>query len=158
MTKFRTQQRALELLDWWERELDACYDGQPSHPVFVALRETIVAKDIPKQPFADLLKAFRQDQTVKRYPTWDDVLDYCVYSANPVGRLVLYLCGYRDEPNASDFPTPPAPRCSSRISGRTFRATSKRVASTFRSTSPRTHGVSRSTTSSRAASTDATLR
>src|SRR5882762_302305 len=90
--------RALELLGWWERELNACYDGRPSHAVFVALRETIVAKNIPKQPFADLLKAFRQDQTVKRYPTWDAVLDYCIYSANPVGRLVLYLCGYRDEP------------------------------------------------------------
>src|SRR6266853_455325 len=89
--------RALELLHWWERELDGCYQGKPSHPVFVALRETIVAKDIPKQPFADLLKAFRQDQTVKRYPNWDAVLGYCVYSANPVGRLVLYLCGYRDE-------------------------------------------------------------
>ena len=89
--------RALELLDWWERELDGCYEGKPEHPVFVALRETIVAKDIPKQPFADLLRAFRQDQVVKRYPTWESVLDYCVYSANPVGRLVLYLCGYRDE-------------------------------------------------------------
>ena len=88
--------RALELLDWWERELDACYDAQPSHPVFVALRETVVAKDIPKQPFADLLRAFRQDQTVKRYPTWVAMLGYCEYSANPVGRLVLYLCGYRD--------------------------------------------------------------
>ena len=91
------RERALELLDWWERELDACYEGRPSHPVFVALRETIAAKDVPKQPFADLLKAFRQDQLVKRYPTWDAVLDYCVYSANPVGRLVLYLCRYRDE-------------------------------------------------------------
>src|SRR5229473_4419306 len=90
-------QRALDLLAWWERELDACYEGKPSHPVFVALRETIVAKDIPKQSFADLLKAFRQDQTIKRYPTWDAVLGYCVYSANPVGRLVSYLCGYRDE-------------------------------------------------------------
>ena len=89
--------RALELLDWWEYELDACYLGQPLHPVFVALRETVVAKDVPKSPFADLLKAFRRDQTVKRYGTWDAVLDYCVYSANPVGRLVLYLCGYRDE-------------------------------------------------------------
>jgi squalene synthase HpnC len=89
--------RALELLDWWERELDACYAGSPSHAVFVALRETVVTKDIPKQPFADLLKAFRQDQTVTRYPTWDAVLDYCRYSANPVGRLVLYLCGYGDE-------------------------------------------------------------
>jgi len=89
--------RALELLRWWEHELDACYEGRPSHAVFVALGETIAGKDIPKQPFADLLKAFRQDQTVKRYSDWASVLDYCVYSANPVGRLVLYLCGYRDE-------------------------------------------------------------
>ncbi len=91
-------QRALDLLNWWERELDLCYQGIPSHAVFIALRETIVAKGIPKQPFADLLKAFRQDQTVKRYPTMDDLFAYCIYSANPVGRLVLYLCGYRDEP------------------------------------------------------------
>jgi squalene synthase HpnC len=89
--------RALELLAWWEHELDGCYEGKPSHAVFVALRETIVTKDIPKQPFADLLKAFRQDQTVKRYSDWDAVLGYCVNSANPVGRLVLYLCDYRDE-------------------------------------------------------------
>ena len=91
-------QRALELLNWWERELGLCYEGRPAHAVYIALRETIIAKDIPRQPFADLLKAFRQDQTVKRYSTWEAVLDYCVYSANPVGRLVLYLCGYRDEP------------------------------------------------------------
>src|SRR5216684_891418 len=90
-------QRALELLAWWELELEGCYEGRPSHPVFIALRETILAKNIPKQPFADLLKAFRQDQTVKRYPKWDSVLGYCVNSANPVGRLVLYLCGYHDE-------------------------------------------------------------
>jgi squalene synthase HpnC len=89
--------RALELLDWWERELDACYEGKPSHPIFIALRQTILEKNIPKQPFADLLKAFRQDQTTKRYPTWDSMIGYCAYSANPVGRLVLYLCGYRDE-------------------------------------------------------------
>lgn len=89
--------RALQLLGWWEHELDACYDGRPSHPVFVALRQTIVAHEIPKQPFADLLKAFRQDQTVKRYANWEEVLGYCRYSTNPVGRLVLYLCGYHDE-------------------------------------------------------------
>ena len=64
--------------------------------MLIALRETIRAKDIPQKPFSDLLRAFRQDQRVQRYATWDDVLDYCVYSANPVGRLVLYLCGYRD--------------------------------------------------------------
>jgi squalene synthase HpnC len=90
--------RALALLDAWEDELRLAYceDRTPSHPVLIALRETIRAKDIPIQPFSDLLRAFRQDQRVHRYATWDDVLDYCVYSANPVGRLVLYLCGYRD--------------------------------------------------------------
>jgi len=89
--------RALELLDWWNHELNLCYEGRPSHPIFVALRQTILEKDIPKQPFADLLKAFRQDQTTKRYHSWDAMIGYCLYSANPVGRLVLYLCGYRDE-------------------------------------------------------------
>ena len=88
--------RALELLDWWGCELDLCYEGKPSHPIFVALRQTILEKNIPKQPFADLLKAFRQDQNTKRYQTWDAMIGYCLYSANPVGRLVLYLCGYRD--------------------------------------------------------------
>lgn len=91
--------RALELIDAWEGELRLCYfDGKsPAHPVLIALRETIRAKDIPQGPFSDLLRAFRQDQRVQRYTTWDEVLDYCVYSANPVGRLVLYVCGYRDE-------------------------------------------------------------
>jgi squalene synthase HpnC len=87
---------SLRLLDQWEAELDACYSGGPRHPVFVALAETVREFDIPKQPFADLLKAFRQDQTVTRYPAFDDVVGYCRYSANPVGHLVLYLCGYRD--------------------------------------------------------------
>ncbi|MGH9740711.1 MAG: squalene synthase HpnC [Candidatus Acidiferrales bacterium] len=92
--------RALALLDAWEQELQLIYEPEgsgPSHPVLIALGETIRAKAIPVEPFADLLRAFRQDQTVSRYATWDDVLDYCVYSANPVGRLVLYVCGYRDE-------------------------------------------------------------
>jgi len=84
---------ALALLDLWGRELDACYEGRARHPVFVALAATIRACAIPKQPFADLLTAFRQDQTVTRYETMDDVLGYCRYSANPVGRLVLYACG-----------------------------------------------------------------
>ena len=88
--------RALELLDDWDQELRDCYAGKPSHPVFIALRQTIAACDIPIEPFSDLLVAFRQDQTVHRYPTWNGVLGYCRYSANPVGRLVLYLCGYRD--------------------------------------------------------------
>ena len=84
---------ALALLDLWGRELDACYEGRARHPVFVALAETIRSCAIPKEPFADLLVAFRQDQTVTRYATMDDVLAYCRYSANPVGRLVLYACG-----------------------------------------------------------------
>jgi squalene synthase HpnC/squalene synthase HpnD len=87
---------ALTLLNEWERELRDCYAGKVSHPVFIALRESIAALDIPIVPFSDLLVAFRQDQAVRRYATWNDVFDYCRYSANPVGRLVLYLCGYRD--------------------------------------------------------------
>jgi squalene synthase HpnC len=89
--------QALALLDLWGRELDACYEGKLRHPVFVALAETIRECSIPKEPFADLLTAFRQDQTVKRYATMEDVLAYCRYSANPVGRLVLYACGEADE-------------------------------------------------------------
>ncbi len=89
--------QALALLELWGHELDACYEGRARHPVFVALAETIRACSIPKEPFADLLKAFRQDQTVTRYRTMQDVLDYCRYSANPVGRLVLYACGHADE-------------------------------------------------------------
>jgi squalene synthase HpnC len=84
---------ALALLDLWGRELDACYEGRARHPVFVALAETIRACNIPKEPFADLLVAFRQDQSVARYANMDEVLGYCRYSANPVGRLVLYACG-----------------------------------------------------------------
>ena len=87
---------SLRLLDQWEAELNACYEGSPRHPVFVALVETVRTFDIPKQPFADLLRAFRQDQSVTRYQTFEDVVGYCRYSANPVGHLVLYLCGYRD--------------------------------------------------------------
>jgi squalene synthase HpnC len=88
-----SKESALALLDFWGRELDACYEGHTRHPVFVALAETIRACSIPKEPFADLLKAFRQDQIVARYASMDDVLGYCRYSANPVGRLVLYACG-----------------------------------------------------------------
>jgi squalene synthase HpnC len=88
--------QSLALLDLWGQELDACYRGEARHPIFVALAETIRACDIPKTPFADLLVAFKQDQTVTRFETVADVLHYCHYSANPVGHLVLYACGYRD--------------------------------------------------------------
>ena len=90
------REQSLALLDLWGAELDACYQGVTRHPVFVALAQTIRACDIPQEPFADLLVAFRQDQVVTRFATMDEVLGYCRYSANPVGRLVLYACGYRD--------------------------------------------------------------
>lgn len=96
---------SLELLDQWQGELDACYGGSPKHPVFVALAETVRQFDIPKHEFSDLLTAFRQDQTITRFETLNDVLAYCHFSANPVGHLVLYLCGYRDaqRQQLSDF-------------------------------------------------------
>jgi len=87
---------SLRLLRWWQAQLDRMYAGEAGHPVFVALRDTVARHRIPKEPFADLLKAFIQDQTVLRYPTYADLFEYCRYSANPVGRLVLYLCGYSD--------------------------------------------------------------
>jgi squalene synthase HpnC len=87
---------SLQLLDQWETELNACYDGYPRHPVFVALAETVRKFEIPKREFANLLTAFRQDQSITRYETFDLLLGYCRYSANPVGHLVLYLCGHRD--------------------------------------------------------------
>ncbi len=88
--------RSLFLLDRWEEELRACYQGRVRHPVFVALRETVEQLEIPQQPFLDLIAAFRQDQTKTRYRNFQELLGYCRYSANPVGRLVLHLCGYRD--------------------------------------------------------------
>jgi squalene synthase HpnC len=87
---------SLRLLDQWEAELNACYEGNPRHPVFVALAETVRKCEIPKQTFVDLLTAFRQDQRVTRYSTFEDVVGYCCNSANPVGRLVLHVCGYHD--------------------------------------------------------------
>jgi squalene synthase HpnC len=89
--------QALALLDLWGRELDACYAGRARHPVFVALADTIRACSIPKEPFSDLLTAFRQDQTVTRYASMKDLLGYCRFSAAPVGRLVLYACGEADD-------------------------------------------------------------
>lgn len=84
--------RSRELLDWWTRELDACYSGHMRHPVFVALRPTIDEFSIPREPFADLISAFQQDQVVREYDTFEQLRDYCRRSADPVGRLVLSLC------------------------------------------------------------------
>ena len=92
--------RALALLAWWRNELGRCFAGVPRHPVMVALRPTIERFRIPPEPFLDLIAAFEQDQRVNRYTTFDGLLDYCRYSANPVGRLVLYLCECFDDRRA----------------------------------------------------------
>jgi len=85
------------LLAWWREELQAMYAGRTGHPVFVALRGTVERHELPPEPFDHLIRAFEQDQVVTRYQTWDQLLAYCRASANPVGRLVLMLCGYRDD-------------------------------------------------------------
>jgi squalene synthase HpnC len=85
-------QRRMALADW-RRQLEACYQGQAVHPVFVALSRTIARYDLPIEPLADLLTAFERDQSQHRYESYAELLDYCRYSANPVGRLMLRLAG-----------------------------------------------------------------
>jgi len=87
---------SLRLLAWWREELEAMYRGEVRHPVFVALAGTAKKYNLPIQLFSDLISAFEQDQRVTRYQNWDEVFDYCRCSANPVGRLVLRLCGYAE--------------------------------------------------------------
>lgn len=94
-------EHALSLLRWWREELLDCFRGRPHHPVFVALQDTICRFQVPPHPFLDLLTAFEQDQLVKRYDTFAQLLRYCRCSANPVGRLVLYLCGVFDHERAA---------------------------------------------------------
>ena len=94
--EFDDPARSLKLLAWWREELQAMYAGVTRHPVFVALRGTALKHDLPIEPFDNLITAFIQDQTVSRYRNWAELEAYCVNSANPVGRLVLMLCGYRD--------------------------------------------------------------
>ncbi|OGG54844.1 MAG: squalene synthase HpnC [Candidatus Handelsmanbacteria bacterium RIFCSPLOWO2_12_FULL_64_10] len=86
----------LDRLNEWEALLSACLKDETAHPVFVALGDTIRRCDLPVQPLRDLLTAFRMDVTTRRHPTFDDLLHYCRYSANPVGRVVLGLFGLRD--------------------------------------------------------------
>ncbi len=85
-----------EKLDQWEARLHAAYEGRADDPIFIALAETVRALDIPKPLLLDLLSAFRQDTVKSRYDTWEELLDYCRRSADPVGRLVLLVFGYRD--------------------------------------------------------------
>ena len=86
----------LSLLQRWEEELQRCYSGTPHHPIMLALQDTVRAFDIPQEPFSKLIEANRMDQRQQRYPTYEHLLHYCDHSANPVGRLVLYVLGYRD--------------------------------------------------------------
>jgi hydroxysqualene synthase len=85
-----------EKLDQWEARLHAAYEGHAEDPIFIALRQTVRDLDIPKGLLLDLLSAFRQDTVLQRYETWDQLVDYCRRSANPVGRLVLLVFGERD--------------------------------------------------------------
>jgi squalene synthase HpnC len=89
-------QESLRLLAWWRSELQAMYAGTPTHPVFISLKETAARHYLLQETFDDLIKAFEQDQVVTRYRNFEELFGYCRYSANPVGRLVLGLCGYRD--------------------------------------------------------------
>ena len=92
--------RSLELLDWWRGELRALYEGRARHPVMIALGETIARYGIPIEPFEALVSAFEQDQTVTEYITYEQLLDYCTRSANPVGHLVLHVAGAFSPENA----------------------------------------------------------
>lgn len=83
-------------LDEWERELECCYQGRADNPIFIALAQTAMELNLPIQLFRDLLSAFRQDVVKRRYADFNEVLDYCTRSANPVGRLILLLFDYRD--------------------------------------------------------------
>jgi len=89
-------ERGPRLLAWWRAELEAMVDGRTRHPVFVALAETVERYGMEPKPFRNLIHAFQLDQVETRYRTYQQVTDYCVYSANPVGRLVLHLGGYTD--------------------------------------------------------------
>ena len=95
----------LGALDYWQKQVEACFSGTPNHPYMVAVQDTIRTFDIPREPFLRLIEANRMDQENKRYATYADLEHYCRHSANPVGRLVLYVCGYRDEERQtlSDF-------------------------------------------------------
>jgi squalene synthase HpnC len=92
--------RSLELLDWWRGELRAMYQGHARHPVMIAMGETVERYGIPIEPLEALISAFAQDQTITEYRTYEQLLDYCTRSANPVGHLVLYVAGAFNADNA----------------------------------------------------------
>ncbi|MCH2142050.1 MAG: squalene synthase HpnC [Phycisphaerales bacterium] len=85
-------EEAKSLLDWWRAQLESCFQGNASHPVYVALQPVIEQYKLDSTEFHHLIDAFVQDQHINRYQTWGQVVDYCTRSADPVGRLVLRLC------------------------------------------------------------------
>jgi squalene synthase HpnC len=85
--------RALELLAWWRSELQACFAGEPRHPVFVALRPTVARHALPIEPFDRLIQAFEWDNRKNRWATMEELLQSCALSADPVGRIVLMTLG-----------------------------------------------------------------
>lgn len=89
----------LALLDKWKAELSLAYSGEPTHPVMVALQDTVRRAHIPEEPFRKLIEANRMDQGPGRFETYADVLHYCDHSANPVGRMVLHVLGEATEEN-----------------------------------------------------------
>ena len=96
------RERSLELLDWFRGELEA---EEPKHPVLVALRPTIERHRLPRAEFGKLISAFELDQRKRRYRTWDELVEYCTLSAEPVGRIVLMMAGLRppeEEPSNQD--------------------------------------------------------
>jgi len=96
-----TERERLDLLDQWRAMLMASAASRATHPVFVALAETRARFDLPVELFDDLLSAFKQDVTRRRYESFEQLQDYCRRSANPIGRLILLLFGYRDEERLS---------------------------------------------------------
>lgn len=90
-----TEATRLRQLDEWQAQLDECYAGRATHPIFIALAHTVNELQLEKSLFSDLLSAFKQDVTKRRYANFSEVLDYCTRSANPVGRLILRLFDYR---------------------------------------------------------------
>lgn len=89
--------KRLEQLDDWEEKLIKCGDGEATHPIFIALSETLKEFEIPIQTLKDLLTAYRMDVQKNRYQSFDELLYYCQHSANPIGRLVLYTFRHKEE-------------------------------------------------------------
>lgn len=95
--EIESQAESQRLLAWWRKELEHCLSGQAVHPVYVALHETFQKHNLTPQHFHDLITAFERDQVQTRYETFSDLEDYCLYSANPVGRILLELTGVQDQ-------------------------------------------------------------